>query len=226
LDRLVRTIQPDLVPRRISPAAIFSTASRHNARWPKDDCDVSRRLVPGDDRLEDADSEAGRKLGGSGAFDPSACVTEDDRPKDLGAAAPGAVVHRLPSCGLGCDLENSSPLGFAERAALRAKLAVQPEEIVFTFVRSFCRVQGFRGRPSRALLENSRPAMPNAPGLLLMRRCRPAPFHWPRPHEAEQLKASAAVIHAGFSAQMLNACLPARGCEWCSQPARRDSGPA
>ena len=196
LDRLIRTIQPDIVHAHFS-AAIFTTALAHRPSWPMTMATfhgVSCLAMTGWKMpiLRLAESWAARR------FDAVWVLTEDDR-EGLRAAAPGAVVHTLASRGMGCDLTKFTPLSISDRTALRAKLGFQPEQIVFAFVGRFTNFKGF-GTTVRAFLKLAA-GNPNA-RLLLIGDTDPLHSTGLDPHETEQLKASPQVINTGFRADV------------------------
>ncbi|MEA3213642.1 MAG: hypothetical protein QOE70_6699 [Chthoniobacter sp.] len=140
LNRLVESLQPNLVHAHFS-AAIFTTALARTRRWP-----VTMATFHGVSFLA---SEGWKKqvlrvteVWATKRFDATWVLTDCDR-DGLRAAAPGAVVETLPSCGVGCDLETFAPVSAAERRAARAKLGFGDAQCVFAFVGRFVEFKGF-----------------------------------------------------------------------------------
>jgi glycosyltransferase involved in cell wall biosynthesis/SAM-dependent methyltransferase len=140
LDRLVTRLQPDLVHVHFS-AAIFTTALARTRRWPKTIATFHGVCFPAMQGWKAAllrvmETWATRRL------DAVWVLTDDDR-ETLQAAAPSADVRRLAGFGLGCDLDQFTPPGEGERAALRAKFGIGHDEVVFIFVGRFVAFKGF-----------------------------------------------------------------------------------
>ncbi len=140
LDRLVAAIRPDLVHVHFS-AAIFTAALARQRAWPK-----TIGTFHGVAFLAMRGWKAAllrvMETWSAQALDSLWVLTDDDR-ENLRAAAPRAVVHRLPGFGLGCDLARFLPPNDAEREALRSQFGIASGQVVFIFVGRFVAFKGF-----------------------------------------------------------------------------------
>jgi glycosyltransferase involved in cell wall biosynthesis len=150
LRRLVRRLRPSLVHAHFS-AAIFTTALAKSRGWPPvfgtfHGLSFPQRGGALAHCLRWAEAWSAAQL------DTVFVLTEDDR-DSLVAAAPNAVVERLESLGVGCDLArfNRARFGDGELAQRRQELGLKGGECVFAFVGRWTDFKGF-GRVVRAFL--------------------------------------------------------------------------
>ena len=216
LNRLVETLEPDIIHAHFS-AAIFTTALARTSRWPATFATfhgVAFLAMSGWKAalLRVAETWAARR------FD-SAWVLTDDDGDGLRAAARGAAVHRLPGYGMGCDLEKFAPVSADAREARRAKLGIEPGQVVFAFVGRFTDFKGF-GLTARAFLRLAE-SNPNVRLLLIGSRDRLHPTGLSAAEE-QALKASPRVIDAGYRTDV-ESCLAAA--DAMVFPSRREGMP-
>jgi lipopolysaccharide/colanic/teichoic acid biosynthesis glycosyltransferase/glycosyltransferase involved in cell wall biosynthesis len=191
LNQLVELIEPDIVHAHFS-AAIFTTALARTVRWPATFATfhgVAFLAMTGWKAalLRLAETWAARR------FDGVWVLTDDDC-EGLRAAARGAVVHRLPGFGMGCDLEKFTPVSATTRTAVRAKLGFEPGEVVFAFVGRFTDFKGF-GLVARAFLRLAE-TNPNVRLLLIGARDGLHPTGLTAAEE-QALKASGRAVETG-----------------------------
>ena len=216
LNRLVEALQPEVIHAHFS-AAIFTTALARTARWP-----ATFATFHGVSFLAMTDWKAillrAAETWAARRFDAAWVLTDDDG-DGLRAAARGAVVRRLPGFGMGCDLERFAPVSADAREALRAKLGLEPGQVVFAFVGRFTDFKGF-GLAVRAFLRLAE-SNPNVRLLLIGSRDRLHPTGLSRAEE-EVLAKSPRVIDAGYRTDV-ESCLAAA--DVMVFPSRREGMP-
>jgi glycosyltransferase involved in cell wall biosynthesis len=192
LNQLVEGLRPDIVHAHFS-ASIFTTALAHGPRWPKTFATfhgVASLAMDGWKAalLRAAETWAARR------FDAVWVLTHDDEVK-LRASARGAMVHTLPGFGVGCDLDQFTPVSAARKASIRASLGLAPEHLVFAFVGRYVAFKGF-AETVRAFLQLAA-AHPNARLLLIGGGDR---LHASglTAHESAAWKACAQIIDLGY----------------------------
>ena len=196
LDRLVARLRPDIVHAHFS-AAIFTTALALTRRWPVTFATfhgVAFLAMQGWKAtiLRLAETWAARQ------FDVVWVLSDDDR-DGLQAAAPCAVVQRLPGFGIGCDLERFTPPSATARETLRQKLGIAAGQVGFAFVGRCTDFKGF-GLAVRAFLRLAA----TEPGVSLLLIGSRDPLHSTGLSEAEEraLKNSPQIIDAGYRADV------------------------
>ena len=216
LKRVVEEIRPDVVHAHFS-AAIFTTALARTARWPKTfatfhgvaflACDSWKAAL-----LRRAEVWAARR------FDSVWVLTDDDQ-RGLQAAAPRAVVRRLPGFGVGCDLQRFALPSASAREQIRRGLGIEGDEIVFAFLGRYAEFKGF-ALVVRAFLQLAE-TRPKSRLLLIGVRDRLHPTGL-TDEEDKALAASSRVIDLGYR-QDVESCLPAA--DVMVFPSRREGMP-
>lgn len=142
LQRLVRSVQPQIVHCHSSSAA-FTTALAREKDWPLTLATfhgLSFPVIGGSKGtcLRIAESWAASRM------DASWVLTIDDAIA-MGRVCPRAKVEVLPGFGVGCDLDRFDPDRFTpvQRKAVRAHLGFSETDTVFLFVGRFVNFKGF-----------------------------------------------------------------------------------